>query len=221
MEKLPKINTTFIICLIAFIISGIFSFVACADSQEVPPIVVTEVFNIAGEEIVVTRILEPTPTPTVVPTAPADNNQPVILDVSFVRSSVPNIDPQLTTDPDGIDLIENMFVGLTRYNHVTNQVGRLWPVLGMCRKTAVFGHFLYEMTFFGFNRVHKLWMATLSLNQCGQWWPAILFLPYSAHVPAKLAPQMRLFSSLLKDVSRCINLLTPLRPIWKMLGCAL
>ncbi|MCB8940657.1 MAG: hypothetical protein H6655_19780 [Ardenticatenaceae bacterium] len=83
---------------------------------------VTEVFNIAGEEIVVTRILEPTPTPTVVPTAPADNNQPVILDVSFVRSSVPNIDPQLTTDPDGIDLIENMFVGLTRYNHVTNQV---------------------------------------------------------------------------------------------------
>ncbi|MEZ4590024.1 MAG: peptide ABC transporter substrate-binding protein [Chloroflexota bacterium] len=83
---------------------------------------VTEVFNIAGEELVVTRILEPTPTPTAVPSPAADSEEPVVLDLSFVRTSVPGIDPQVTNDPDGIDLIENLFVGLTRYNHVTNQV---------------------------------------------------------------------------------------------------
>ncbi len=106
-------------------------FSACQDSQEVPPIVVTEVFTIAGEELVVTRILEPTPTPTLVPT-PVEDDDPVVLDLSFVRESVPNIDPQATNDPDGIDLIENLFVGLTRYNHETNQVdpalAREWEV---------------------------------------------------------------------------------------------
>ncbi len=97
-------------------------FTACENSQEVPPIVVTEVFTIAGEELVVTRILEPTPTPTTVPTPAAENSEPVILDLAFVRQSVPDIDPQTTADPDGIDLIENMFVGLTRYNHESDQV---------------------------------------------------------------------------------------------------
>ena len=134
IEKQLKFNTTFFLRIIAFIISGFALFVACADSQEVPPIVVTEVFNIAGEELVVTRILEPTPTPTVVPTAVAADEQPVVLDISFVRSSIPNIDPQVTNDPDGIDLVENLFVGLTRYNHVTNQVdpalANSWEVSG-------------------------------------------------------------------------------------------
>ncbi|WP_420627772.1 peptide ABC transporter substrate-binding protein [Candidatus Leptofilum sp.] len=69
-----------------------------------------------------TRILELTPTPTAVPTAAPEQKQPVVVDLSFVRSDVPNIDPQVTDDPDGIDLVENMFVGLTRYNHATNQV---------------------------------------------------------------------------------------------------
>ncbi len=132
-KKRNKYNTTFLLSVAASIISGIILFSACQDSQQVPPIVVTEVFTIAGEELVVTRILEPTPTPTIVPT-PADDNSPVILDLSFVRESVPNIDPQTTNDPDGIDLIENLFVGLTRYNHATNQVepalAQEWEVSG-------------------------------------------------------------------------------------------
>ena len=102
----------------ALIISAILLFSACENSEQVPPIVVTEVFNVAGEEIVVTRILEPTPTPTVLPTPAPEDAPPVILDSGFVRNSVPNIDPQITNDPDGLDLIENFFVGLTRYNHV-------------------------------------------------------------------------------------------------------
>ncbi|GJM39842.1 MAG: ABC transporter permease [Ardenticatenaceae bacterium] len=122
MEKQTKLNTPFIFAVTAIIISGILLFSACDNSQQVPPIVVTEVFNIAGEEVIVTRIVELTPTPTAVPTAAPDQRQPIVLDLSFVRSSVPDVDPQVTDDPDGIDLIENMFVGLTRYNHATNQV---------------------------------------------------------------------------------------------------
>lgn len=105
---------------------------ACQDSPEVPPIVVTEVFNVAGEELVVTRILEPTPTVTSVPTPVEESNDPVVLDLSLVRNDVPDIDPQKTNDDDGIDFIENIFVGLTRYNHVTDQVepalAREWEV---------------------------------------------------------------------------------------------
>lgn len=133
MEKQRnKYSTTSLLSVAALIICGTILFSACEDSQEVPPIVVTEVFTIAGEELVVTRILEPTLTPTIEPTPAAEDNSPVILDISFVRESVPNIDPQTTTDPDGIDLIENLFVGLTRYNHATNQVdpalAREWEV---------------------------------------------------------------------------------------------
>lgn len=129
-----KYSTTYLLSVAAFIICGVLLFSACQDSQEVPPIVVTEVFNIAGEELVVTRILEPTPTPTVIPTPASEGSSPVVLDISFVRESIPNIDPQATNDPDGIDLIENLFVGLTRYNHATNQVdpalAREWEVSG-------------------------------------------------------------------------------------------
>lgn len=106
----------------ALIISAILFLSACQDSPEVPPIIVTEVFNVAGEELVVTRVLQPTPTPTLVPTPAEAPNIPVVLDISLVRDNVPNIDPQKTNDDDGVDLVENLFVGLTRYNHVTNQV---------------------------------------------------------------------------------------------------
>lgn len=116
----------------ALIICIIFLFSACQDSQEVPPIIVTEVFNVAGEELIITRILEPTPTATHVPTPVEETNVPVVLDISLVRNGVPDIDPQKTNEDDGIDLIENLFVGLTRYNHVTNQVepalAREWEV---------------------------------------------------------------------------------------------
>lgn len=118
----------------AIIISAITLFSACQNSEQVPPIVVTELFTIAGEELVVTRILTPTPLPTVVPTPPAVDSAPVTLDISFVREDLPNIDPQVTTDPDGIDLIENLFVGLTRHNQTTNQIepalARDWTATG-------------------------------------------------------------------------------------------
>jgi ABC-type oligopeptide transport system substrate-binding subunit len=86
-------------------------------------IIVTEVYLIADEEIIITRVIELTPTPTPPPTAaPEKALGPVELDIAFVRDSPPLIDPQQSISRDGIDLIENLFVGLTRYNHQTNQI---------------------------------------------------------------------------------------------------
>jgi hypothetical protein len=81
--NLRTINTFWSIA--ALIISTILLFSACQDSQEVPPIIVTEVFNVAGEELIVTRILEPTPTATIVPTPVEETEAPVVLDISLVR----------------------------------------------------------------------------------------------------------------------------------------
>lgn len=133
-KQLRRGGKQFVLRTAVLIISFILFFVSCQNREEVPPIIVTEVFTIAGEEIVVTRLLEPTPTPTAVPTLASEDADPVVLDISFIRGSVPNIDPQVTDDPDGIDLIENLFVGLTRFNHETNMVdpalAREWEVEG-------------------------------------------------------------------------------------------
>ncbi len=76
-----------------------------------------------GEEVVITRIIELTPAPTPLPTAPpAEKQGPITLDIGFERETIPAIDPQQSVSQDSIDLIENLFVGLTRYNHQTNRV---------------------------------------------------------------------------------------------------
>jgi len=77
---------------------------------------------VEGEEQVVTRLVQQTI--TVTPAAPEIDapEEPINLDISFVREGPPDIDPQRTNDEDGIDLIENIFVGLTRYNHASNQI---------------------------------------------------------------------------------------------------
>lgn len=85
--------------------------------------VVTEVVQIEGEERVVTKVVRQTVAVTVTPNAqaPPERYQPVQLDISFV-GGIPNIDPQTTDDPDGIDLVENLFVGLTRFDSASNTV---------------------------------------------------------------------------------------------------
>ncbi len=133
-KQVHQRNKIFFLSTVLLIISAMLLFSACQNSQEAPPIVVTEVVSIVGEELVVTRILTPTPTSTPPPVPVEEEDIPVVLDISFVRDGVPNIDPQITNDSDGIDLIENMFVGLTRYNHVTDRVeaalAKEWDVAG-------------------------------------------------------------------------------------------
>lgn len=94
-----------------------------AEIEEPAQIIVTEVYTVIGEEITVTRIIELTPTPMPPPTAAAaEKIGPVTLDIGFERETLPAIDPQQSVSQDGIDLIENLFVGLTRYNHRSNRI---------------------------------------------------------------------------------------------------
>ncbi len=113
---------------------------ACTNDV-VTEVVVTEVVVVEGQEQVVTRIVQQ----VVTVTPPADVEDvvdvaaPVELDISFLLDAPPEIDPQTTDSQEGIDLVQNLFVGLTRYNHATNTIepelamrwevtdnGRLW-----------------------------------------------------------------------------------------------
>lgn len=81
---------------------------------------VTRVVVVEGQETVVTELVSQTATPSADDTT-AVPRRPVALDLSFLGSS-PNIDPQTTTDAASIDLVENLFAGLTNYNHATNTI---------------------------------------------------------------------------------------------------
>ena len=116
--------------LALFLAGGLFS--ACGGAQAPATIVVTEVVEVAGETLVITRVIEPTVTPSPTPPAAPPVIKPVTLDISFIRTELPDIDPQTVSEPDGFDLVENIFVGLTRFNNKTNLVdpwlAREWEV---------------------------------------------------------------------------------------------
>lgn len=81
---------------------------------------VTRVVVVEGQETVITELVPQ----TVTPAADGEDEvprRPVTLDLSY-PGSLPNIDPQITTDAAGIDLVENLFVGLTNFNHATNNI---------------------------------------------------------------------------------------------------
>lgn len=94
-------------------------------------IVVTDVFEFAGESVIVTRVIQPTPTPTVTPQPPAEVDRLVELDLAFV-GELPNLDPQQVGGATAADLTENLFVGLTNFNHETRviepELARAWRV---------------------------------------------------------------------------------------------
>lgn len=81
------------------------------------PAAVTQVAMVGGQEVVVTRVVRRTvevqATPVVEPP-----DRPVILDLSF-SDDYDTLDPQRTADENAITVIENVFAGLTRYNHQT------------------------------------------------------------------------------------------------------
>ncbi|MCB8992006.1 MAG: peptide ABC transporter substrate-binding protein [Ardenticatenaceae bacterium] len=94
--------------------------VACSEPDDTP-VVVTEVVVIEGEEVVVTRLVRQTIAITATPEPNAAPREPITLDLAYV-GNFPNADPQTAASKASLDLIENAFVGLTRYNHQTNQV---------------------------------------------------------------------------------------------------
>lgn len=95
--------------------------VSCQVNDTADPVVVTEVVLVEGQEVVVTRVVRQTIAVTATPAAITENKEPVSLDVGHV-GAFPNVDPQVTASETGIDLIENVFVGLTNYNHQTNRI---------------------------------------------------------------------------------------------------
>ena len=94
---------------------------ACINADE-QPVVVTEVVVVEGEEQIVTRVIRQPVTATPDPNASEQIDELVTLDINFSLNDVPDFDPQTSDSSEGIDLIENLFVGLTRFNHGTNQI---------------------------------------------------------------------------------------------------
>lgn len=119
--------------LLILVLAGALLLPGC-NRAAVTTTVVTEQVTVEGEEQVVTRLVRQTVAITPTPRPGAQTTIPVELDVSFQRAERPNIDPQKTDEEDGIDLIENLFVGLTRYNHESNRIdpelAREWEVSG-------------------------------------------------------------------------------------------
>jgi ABC-type oligopeptide transport system substrate-binding subunit len=95
------------------------------------PIVVTEVVMVEGEEVIVTRLVYETIQIPVTVAPEGVARDPVVLDLPF-DTQIESIDPQMAADEDAIDLIENLYVGLTNHNHQTNtiepELARSWEV---------------------------------------------------------------------------------------------
>lgn len=93
---------------------------ACRGSQS-DGAVARQVVMVDGEDVVVTRLVQRTgeAPATVTPASPGE--EPVVLDMGL--SGPPqSLDPQTAAGQTEIDLVENLFVGLTRFNHATSTV---------------------------------------------------------------------------------------------------
>ncbi len=99
--------------------SGLF-FTACTPTEP-EMISVTEIIPLGDEQIIITRLVELTPVPTATPEPPAVQEQPVALDLAY-EGDLPQLDPQQAVGKESFDLVENLFIGLTRFNHETQHV---------------------------------------------------------------------------------------------------
>jgi len=106
------------IFLLAFLVLLAVVVLAACDETPVVDVVVTEVVTVEGFEEVVTKVVQQTATPTPIIIT---QRRPVVLDVGM-QGSYPNIDPQKVADDNGATLAENLFAGLTNFNHVTDMV---------------------------------------------------------------------------------------------------
>lgn len=97
----------------AIVLSG------CRQDEEEPQIV-TQVVMVAGEEVVVTQVVRRTVEIAVTPVV-EEPEQPIVLDVSY-DGTYSSLDPQISVEDNAIDVMENIFAGLTRYNHETDAV---------------------------------------------------------------------------------------------------
>ena len=82
----------------------------------------TEVIEFEGEELVITRVLTPT-APTRVAANSDSTPLPSVVELdASVFDDYTAFDPQLVTDQPTLDLIENLYGGLTNHNPRTNAI---------------------------------------------------------------------------------------------------
>lgn len=112
--------------LLLFLLLAACSQAADETADPTPP----EATPVPGPEQIVTRLVERQIIITATPSASQDVAR-VELDVGYT-GAFPVVDPQLPTVQSGIDLIENLFVGLTRFNHeqveIEPQLASSWTV---------------------------------------------------------------------------------------------
>jgi oligopeptide transport system substrate-binding protein len=115
---------------LALLAGGTLIVFSCRQADQTP-IVVTEVVMVEGEEVIVTRLVYETIQIPVTVASEGVARDPVMLDLAF-DTAIETIDPQLAAEEDTIDVIENLFVGLTNHNHQTNtiepELARSWEV---------------------------------------------------------------------------------------------
>lgn len=86
------------------------------DNEVVSPQVVTQVAMVAGEEVIVTRVVRRTVAVEIAVTPVVEETTtPVVLDISF-NGGYESLDPHQIVNDNALDIIENVFAGLTRYD---------------------------------------------------------------------------------------------------------
>lgn len=128
--------------------------VACG-SEAAPTVVVLTAEPTPGVVITMTKVIPPPVyvVGTVAAATPAPTNERVQLDLALT-GQVTTIDPQISNTNNQKDLIENLFVGLTRFNATTKEVE---PMLAQSWEVSPDGRVWY------FNlRTDMYWVETVS-----------------------------------------------------------
>ncbi len=105
-------------------------FISCQERVE-EPIVVTRITMAQGIEVVVTRVVRQTIQIAVTPIV-LESEEPVELNISFL-GDFEIFDPQLASEQNAVNIVENIFVGLMRYDPAT---GVIQPELADTWETA-------------------------------------------------------------------------------------
>lgn len=97
---------------------GMMALVACGSAADAPSAAPEVTVTAEATAAIPTPIIPKIPVSLATPDA---SHEPVVLDVGMV-GFFSTLDPQRNTTDNDLEVVENLFVGLTRYNHQTNQI---------------------------------------------------------------------------------------------------
>lgn len=117
--QLPPWQHQLLFAFVILIAIG-FTLVGCGQ-VEAQATVMSQELVVQGESVVVTRLMERGVALPVTATPPNPDSDPVVLDLAMSGEPAA-LDPQKASSQNEMDLIENLFVGLTRLDHATNRV---------------------------------------------------------------------------------------------------